>query len=89
MILLAGAALALTACGGNTSSTEANEANDTVTADNMMVDPNMSMDANGSIGAANMGAGTSAGGTVDSNTANLMAKDATTHDPDTNLSNGI
>ncbi len=94
-ILLAGAILALSACGGG--ETETSDAN-AVTADNMMMDqnmmldPNMTLDQNGAMGdMGNMGgAGAAgAGGTVDANTQNMMMKDATTNDPDTNLANGM
>jgi hypothetical protein len=80
MILLAGAVLALSACGGgNGGDTGSNDANN-VTADNMALDQNGSMDS-----MSNM----EANGAVDSNTQNMMMKDATTHDADTNLANGI
>jgi hypothetical protein len=88
MILLAGAVLALSACGGGGS--EANEANALAT-DNMMLDGNLAGDANlmidqnGTVNAATMGANSAA----DANTAAAMAKDATTNDPDTNLANGL
>jgi hypothetical protein len=94
-ILLAGLALAVSACGGGTEATDANAAADNMMMDpnmmtdqNMMLDPNMSMNGmdtmNGMTGA---GAGT--GGAVDANTQNMMLKDATTNDPDTNLANGM
>jgi hypothetical protein len=47
---------------------------------------NGTMDANSAMG-ANMTM--DANGMVDANTANAMAKDATTNDPDTNLANGM
>jgi len=84
MIWLAGTALALSACGGG-SETAANEAN-AVTADNMMLDQNMMVDQNGSVNALTNMDGNSA---VDANTQNMMLKDATTNDPDTNLANGM
>lgn len=82
-ILLAGVALALSACGGG-----AETANDTnmLMDDNMMMDQNMMVDPNMSVDAMN---GMGANGMVDSNTANLMEKDATTNDADTNLANGL
>jgi hypothetical protein len=92
MILLAGAALALSACGGG-NDTAANDANGFGT-DNMMMDPNM-LDANsgmtGMEGMNGMDAmnGVGANGSVDAGTANMMANDAATNDPDTNLANGL
>jgi hypothetical protein len=81
MILLAGAALALSACGGGAE--KADETN-VLTADNMLMDENMSMDMNASM---NMGADVNAA--TDANSVNMMVEDATTNDPDTNLANGI
>jgi hypothetical protein len=93
VILLAGLALATAACGGG--ETEATDAN-TMATDNMMMDPNMMMDtnvmmdANGAMtGGAMNGAGTMGNGAMDANTQNMMMKDATTNDPDTNLANGM
>lgn len=83
MIVLAAAALALSACGGG--DTTANDAN-ALTADNMLMDENLMLDPNASIN------GTTAlddNASVNSATQNLLEKDATTHDPDTNLANGI
>jgi hypothetical protein len=81
MILLAGAALALSACGGDAE--KADESN-VLTADNMLMDENMSMDMNASM---NMTADVNAA--ADANSVNMMVEDATTNDPDTNLANGI
>jgi hypothetical protein len=100
VILLAGLALATAACGGG--ETEATDAN-TMATDNMMMDSNMMMDgnmmmdangammdANGSMtGGAMNGAGTMGNGAMDANSQNMMMKDATTNDPDTNLANGM
>lgn len=90
MMILAGAVLALSACGGG--ETEANTAN-TVGTDNMMVDPmmdpNMTTDLNGAMGANMSGGMTGANGATDANTANMMAQDANTNSPDTNLANGL
>ena len=93
MMILAGAVLALSACGGGGDT----EANNTMGADNMMMDPmmdpNLSMNGTdmnmtgnmaGSAGGA-MGANGAAGGDA----ANMMAQDANTNDPDTNLANGL
>jgi hypothetical protein len=93
VILLAGLALATAACGGG--ETEATDAN-TMATDNMMMDPNMMMDtnvmmdANGAMtGGAMNGAGTMGNGAIDATTQNMIMKDATTNDPDTNLANGM
>ena len=83
-IFLACAVLAISACGGG-NDTAANEAN-ALAADNMMLDQNMMLDENVSMDAmTNMDANAA----VDANTQNLMVKDATTNDPDTNLANGL
>lgn len=84
-ILLAGVALALSACGGGSET--ANETN-MLMEDNMIMDQNMMVDPNLSVDAMN-GMGAGANGAVDSNTANLMEKDAATNDADTNLANGL
>lgn len=84
------AALALAGCGGS----DKTEANMSAT-DNMSMDANaMSMDANAMNGMdANMTMDANAMGAngmaADSNTANAMAKDLNTNDPDTNLANGM
>jgi hypothetical protein len=87
-MILAGAALAVSACSGGGN--EANEAN-AMAADNMMMDPtmdpNLMMDQNGSMNGAAGAMG--ANGSMDANTQNMMQKDAATNDPDTNLSNGL
>jgi hypothetical protein len=95
MTMLAGAALALalSACGGGGGS-EANDAN-AIGAGNAMIDPmmdpNLMMDQNAMNAMGNTGAGGagSAGGAADANTQNMMQRDATTNDPDTNLANGL
>lgn len=82
-ILLAGLALALSACGGGSDTAEDSNvlAGDNLLMDqNLMVDPNLSVD-----GMNGMGANSA----VDSNTQNMMQKDAATNDPDTNLANGL
>ncbi|HEY7811569.1 MAG TPA: hypothetical protein VIA98_14475 [Allosphingosinicella sp.] len=91
MIILAGAVLALSACGGGET-----EANNTMAADNMMavdpmMDPNMSMNGMDANMTGNM-AGSAGGamtdnGSMDGNAA--MAVDANTNSPDTNLANGL
>ena len=89
VIILAGLALATAACGGG--ETEATDAN-TMATDNMMMDANMMMDgnvmmdANASMNGAAMGG---ANGAMDANTQNMMAQDANTNAPDTNLANGL
>ena len=89
MILLASAALALSACGGGGS--EGNDAN-ALAGDNMMMDQNMMMDGNMMMDpnmSANGMTGMDANGAMDANAQNMMAQDAATNDPDTNLANGI
>lgn len=79
LFLVAGAALALSACGGGN---EANEV-DTLAVDNLVVDSNaMTSDmANMDTMDANL--------MMDSNTANLIEQDLNTNSPDTNLANGL
>lgn len=84
-IALAAVALALSACGSGDSETAANEAN-ALTADNLLMDENLMLDPNASI---NGTTGMDANGSVNAATQNLMEKDATTNDPDTNLANGL
>lgn len=84
MIALAGLALALSACGGG-GDPAANEAN-ALTADNMLMEENLLLDANTSM---NGMTGMEGNGSVDANSANMMLKDATTNDADTNLANGL
>lgn len=83
LILAAGAALTLSACGGDAGEAEANN---TLAVENLEVgnvvmnDPMANgMDANAM--------GTMNG--VDANTANAMEQDMTTNSPDTNLANGM
>lgn len=83
-ILLAGVALALSACGGGGGETTANDLN-AVTADNMLMDENLMLDPNASINGTTL----DANGSVNATTQNLMEKDAVTNDPDTNLANGL
>ena len=77
MILLAGAALSLTACGGEADDA-ANDV-DTLQVNNLVVDnatvgTDMNMDANMS---------------MNSDTHNAMMNDLATNDADTNLANGM
>lgn len=92
LILVAGAALSLSACGGNSSTNDAN----TMATDNMMMDSgNMSMDQNMMMD-SNMGMDANMSGGMDANMAtnaatenNMMAQDRNTNAPDTNLANGM
>jgi hypothetical protein len=84
MIVLGAVALALSACGGG-SETTANDDN-VLTADNMMAGDNMMLDANASVNATG---GMDANASTNAATENMMAKDAATHDADTNLANGL
>jgi hypothetical protein len=79
-ILLAGALLALAACNGNKTDANAVDAN-AVAVDNLAVDENVAVDQNMTLPDAN--------GSVDANTVNALVTDATTHDADTNLANGM
>ena len=79
LILVAGAALTLSACGGGGETAENNTlAVETLDANNLVVtDPaamNGSLDANA---------------TGNADAANLVAEDLTTNSPDTNLANGL
>jgi hypothetical protein len=88
-ILLAGLVLGLSACGGGEKSAE--EAN-MMGADNMALDQNMTMDQNMTLdqnGSMNGMMNMDGNATMDANTHNMMMKDATTNDPDTNLANGV
>ena len=82
MILIAGAALSLAACGGGGESDEAN----TLSADNMLVNDGAMMDPtmNGDMNAMTVG-----NETMDANTQNAVEQDLNTNDPDTNLANGM
>ncbi|HYI42464.1 MAG TPA: hypothetical protein VD768_02440 [Sphingomicrobium sp.] len=82
LILAAGAALTLSACGGgggetaenNTLAVETLDANNLVVSDPAALNGTATLDAN-------------ATGNADS--ANLVAEDLTTNSPDANLSNGL
>jgi hypothetical protein len=84
MIGLAAVALALSACGGNDSASQ--DANALTTTDNLMVDDNLMMDSNASVNAAG---GMDGNASTNAATENMMQKDLTTHDSDTNLANGL
>jgi hypothetical protein len=81
--LIAGAVLALSACGGGGN--ESDEANNLST-DNMLLEQNMMLDQNANLDSIN---GMEANGALDSNTANAIIEDSTTNDSDTNLANGM
>ena len=89
LILVAGAALSLAACGGNNDEAMNSDAN-LMVADNMATmdanmmgtDANMMMDCNMGGMDGNM---TTNGATE----ANMMAQDMNTNAPDTNLANGM
>ena len=81
LIFVAGAALSLAACS-RTSETTNSEAN-MMAANNMMMDQNLSMDANTTGGMD---------GNMATNMAtenNMMAQDMNTNAPDTNIANGM
>lgn len=81
-LLVAGAALTLSACGGGGES-EANElAVENLTVENLVVNDPAAMDAN-------MSANLDANVTMNSDTANAVANDLTTNTPDANLANGM
>ncbi|HET9639700.1 MAG TPA: hypothetical protein VFP12_10870 [Allosphingosinicella sp.] len=82
ILALAAVALALSACGGDRAADDAN----VLATDNLMVDDNLMLDANASMNAAG---GVDANASTNASTENLMAKDAVTNDPDTNLANGL
>ncbi len=93
-LIIVGAALALSACGGGgDTSSEANMA----ASDNMMMDPNMMMDQNMAMDPAmsdpNMMmdpmANGAANGAMDPATQNMIQQDMNTNSPDTNLANGM
>jgi hypothetical protein len=87
LILAAGAALTLAACGGGseTANTEANA----MAMDNMSMDTNMTMDANMTNMDMNMGGMDANMATNGAAEANMMANDMNTNSPDTNLANGM
>ena len=79
IFLIAGAALALSACGSNNSeSTEAN----TLEVNTLVVD-------DGALANGDLNAVGTENGMIDANTANAVQQDLNTNDPDTNLSNGL
>ena len=79
LILVAGAALAVSAC--NSGETEANEI-DTLAVNNLIVDENAAMDAN-------MTMNMDMNATGDTATDNMVANDVATNDADTNVANGL
>jgi hypothetical protein len=89
LILAAGAALTLAACGGGeTTNSEANA----MAADNLSMDANMTMDANmmdANMMDMNMGGMDANMSTNMSTEQNMMSQDMNTNAPDTNLANGM
>lgn len=84
LILAAGAALTLAACGGGeTANSDANA----MAVDNMSMDANMTMDANAMD--MNMGGMDANMATNAATESNMMAADMNTNAPDTNLANGM
>ncbi len=86
LILVAGAALSLTACGGNDAAENA-EAN-VMAVDNMMTDQNLMMDGN-MMDANAMGGMDGNMSTNMMTENNMMAVDRNTNAPDTNIANGM
>ena len=83
LLIIAGASLALSACGGNDAD-NANEV-DTLAVNNLVVDDgsaNMMMNGDMNAMTGDMNA-------MDPATQNAMQQDMNTNDPDTNLANGI
>ena len=79
IFLIAGAALALSACGNNSSeSTDAN----TLEVNTLVVD-------DGALANGDLNAVGTENGMIDANTANAVQQDLNTNDPDTNLANGL
>lgn len=81
LVLLAGAALSLSACGGE-AETDANAVdtlavNNLVVEDNGMADATMNADLNATMNA------------VDANATNAVMEDLTTNEADANLANGL
>jgi hypothetical protein len=87
LILAAGAALTLSACGGGSeaNNTAATDANATAMDANMMATDNMAMDANMTMNGADMNGNMG----VDPATQNMIQQDMNTNSPDTNLANGM
>ena len=85
LILAAGAALTLAACGGGNeaANTEANA----MEMDNMAMDANLTMDAN--MTDMNMGGMDANMMTNGATEANMVAQDMNTNSPDANLANGM
>ena len=88
LILVAGAALTLAACGGNNDEAMNSDAN-LMVADNMStMDANM-MATDANMMATNMGGMDGNMATNGMTEANMMAEDMNTNAPDTNLANGM
>lgn len=84
--LIAGAALALSACGGGGSETQSSDANMTATND-MMMDQNMAMDP--AMNGGNMAMDPMMNGMDPAMQNNMIQQDMNTNSPDTNLANGL
>ena len=82
IILIAGAALSLAACGGGSETDEAN----TLTADNMMMNDGMMTDPmmNGDMNGMTVG-----NETMYANMQNAVEQDMNTNEPDVNLATGM
>jgi hypothetical protein len=80
-ILAAGAALALTACGGNNNAADNAAMNDPAM-NSMAVDNSMTADPA-------MNGGMDGNMATNATTENMMMNDMNTNDPDTNLANGM
>jgi hypothetical protein len=86
LILVAGAALALSACGGGNEA--ANSEANAMAVDNLSMDANMTMDAN-MMDMNTMGGADANMATNGATEANMMAQDMNTNAPDANLANGM
>ena len=82
IFLIAGAALALSACGSGGEGEEAN----TLVVNDMTMDDSATANAmlNGDLNGMTIG-----NETMDANTQNAVEQDLTTNDADTNLANGL
>ncbi len=79
----AATALALSACGSGDNATS--DGANVLATDNLMMDDPL-MDANASMNGLG---GMDSNASTNAATENMMIRDATTNDPDTNLANGI
>ncbi|GAA4031837.1 hypothetical protein GCM10022281_09320 [Sphingomonas rosea] len=89
LILVAGAALSLAACGSNKDAVDNADAN-LMTIDNTGMDANMATPMDANMMDANMMGGADGNAMTNGSTeANMMANDMNTNDRDTNLANGM